>query len=344
MSLRALSSRLALVSLVAAVLLPSGAERASAQAAVRAASLGVPPGAAPGAAEEKVLVRMLADAQSFRVRTRAAVSLARFTNTDVLVALEDALRDRHPAVRIAAARTLAANGGKRSVAALRDAARDSTPGVATEAKAALRAIAARHTGQPAVASAAIAAAVSSTNTMTRLRRAQHVVVLGDMQDRTAARSRELSHLLLEQVGAQLAKLDRVAVLQPADLTDEARAEIAKKKITMLRLEGNVQSVQPVYIGSERRVRCEVSILLLDEATRALRSMLRGAASAVAQQVGVAAQQEKELAHKALRSAVQTAMSSATEAIKAAASGVAPESDDAQEAKAPSMQSVKLARR
>jgi hypothetical protein len=138
-----------------------------------------------------------------------------------------------------------------------------------------------------------------------------------MHDRTPSRSTELSQVLGEQVGAALAKLDRIAVLRAHELTDETREEIAKRKLAVLKLEGNLQSVQPVLSASERRVRCEVSVLLLDEGTGALRSMMRGAASAVAQRSGSGIAQEQELARKALRSAVQTAMSTAHEAIKAA---------------------------
>jgi len=146
------------------------------------------------------------------------------------------------------------------------------------------------------------------------------VVLGEMHDRTPSRSRELSELLGEQVGAALSKVDRIAVLRPHELTAETRDEIAKKKLSVMKLEGNLQSVQPVLSASERRVRCEVSVLLLDESTGALRSMMRGAASAVAQRSGSGVAQERELARKALRSAVQTAMSTAPEAIKAAENG------------------------
>jgi hypothetical protein len=273
-------------------------------------------GSSTSATEETVLVRMLQDGKSFRVRARAAISLARFESTEVVVALEGALSDKHPAVRAAAAGALAQNGNRRSVSALRDAAGDQEHAVAMAAKTALQAIASRSNGDRSAESAAANMAFAQS-AMTRLRRAQHVVVLGEMHDRTPSRSRELSELLGEQVGAALAKVDRVAVLRAHELTDETREEIARKKLAVLRLEGNLQSVQPVISASERRVRCEVSVLLLDEGTGALRSMMRGAASAVAQRSGSALTQEKELAKKALRSAVQTAMSTAQEAIRRA---------------------------
>jgi hypothetical protein len=267
--------------------------------------------------QESVLVRMLGGARSFRVRASAAMTLARFDSSEVVIALEGALSDRHPAVRAAAASSLAKNGGRRSVSALRTAASDQTATVATAAKAALQAIASRHSGDRAVESAAAQAEMGNQSALARLRRAQHVVVLGEMHDRTPSRSRELSELLGEHVGAALAKLDRVAVLRAHELTEETREEIAKKKLAVLKLEGNLQSVQPVLSASERRVRCEVSVLLLDEGTGALRSMMRGAASAVGQRTGNGIAQEKELARKALRSAVQTAMSTASEAIRRA---------------------------
>jgi len=323
--LRAVGSRRAWVIWTALALLSIGVQgsflqsRASAQVQSRASAQAV--ATQPSRGERAVLVRMLEEGRSFRVRARAAVALDRFTDTDVLVALEGALRDPHVAVRTAAAHSLAAVGQRRSVSALRDAARDSSSAVATEAKSALAAIAERNLGQPALASAAIEAAVSSTGVMTRLRRAQHVVVVGEMQDRSPGHSKELSQVLAEQVASALTKLDRVAVLRPHELTDQARSEIARKKLPVLRLEGNVQSIQHAIEGDERRVRCEVSVLLLDDASRALRSMMRGAASAVAQLKGSPLAQEQDLTRKALRGAVKTAMSSATEAIVAGASEV-----------------------
>lgn len=277
---------------------------------------GAEPAVANSATQETVLVRMLAEGKSFRVRARAALSLARFTSTDAVVALESALSDRHPAVRVAAASALASNGGKRSVSALRGAAGDQVAHVSIAAKAALQAIAARYNGDHAIESGNAESAFAQS-ALARLRRAQHVVVLGEMHDRTPSRSVELSQLLGEQVGAALSKVARVAVLRPHELTAETRQEIAKRKLAVLKLEGNLQSVQPVLSASERRVRCEVSVLLLDEGSGALRSMMRGAASAVAQRSGSGVEQERELARKALRSAVQTAMSGAPEAIKAA---------------------------
>src|SRR5688500_20309853 len=83
-----------------------------------------PARATAGTTEEAVLVRMLSG-KSFRVRARAALSLARFDSTEVTLALEAALSDKHPAVRTAAATALAQNGSRRSVSALRDAAGDS---------------------------------------------------------------------------------------------------------------------------------------------------------------------------------------------------------------------------
>lgn len=266
--------------------------------------------------QETVLMRMLADGKSFRVRASAALSLARFDSIDVVVALEGALSDRHPAVRAAAANALANNGNRRSVAALRAAAGDEVATVATAAKIALHSIGTRYNGDRSAESANAEVAFAQS-ALARLRRAQHVVVLGEMHDRTPSRSTELSQLLGEQVGAALAKVDRVAVLRPHELTKETRDEIARRKLAVLKLEGNLQSVQPILSASERRVRCEVSVLLLDEGTGALRSMMRGAASAVAQRTGSGIAQEKELAKKALRSAVQTAMSTAPEAIRAA---------------------------
>jgi hypothetical protein len=65
------------------------------------------------------------------------------------------------------------------------------------------------------------------------------------------------------------------------------------------------------------VRCEVSILLMDEPGRNLRGMLHGAATGSETRRGLREEQERALAAQALSGAVRSAMSGAASAIASA---------------------------
>jgi hypothetical protein len=268
-----------------------------------------------------LLARLAVEAKSFRVRARAAVSLAHDGSHASLGALEQALEDPHSAVRVAAAASLASIGQRRSVAALRRASHDSSVAVADRAKLALRAIASRLGTDAEGVVMEAPARVSDASVRARLSRARHAIVLGEMKDRSGFADPELSHAMSEHAESVIDKLDQVIVLRESELDAELEKELGKRKVSMYRLEGNLQSVTVTNRASERHVRCEVTLLLLDEPGRTLRSMMRGAATGVALKQGAVTNQSRTLARTALRSAVRTALSSA----RAASEGV-PESE------------------
>jgi hypothetical protein len=271
------------------------------------------------AEDDGPLLRMLSQAQSFRVRARAALALAHAGDERAIGALEAALRDAHAAVRAAAAAALGEIGTRRCVPALREAAADPSLTVAEQAKGALRAIAAREVlaraGTLGPDSAAQPRAEQNAASLSHVR---YAVVLGEMRNQSDAQAGELSDFLGERVAQELSKLDQVAVFSLAEMTDAIGQELTRRKVPTFRLEGNLSRLTGGGEADQYRVRCEVSLLLMDEPERTLRGLMKGAATSSQQPRGAAAAEQELLAHKTLQSAVHSALSNARQAIEAAA--------------------------
>jgi hypothetical protein len=286
--------------------------------------------AAAFAEDAATLLQMVRDSHSFRVRARAALALAHVDDPRVPASLEAALLDTHAAVRAAAASALADSGTVRAVPALRRACADSAPVVAEGAKAALHAIAAREAIHHAVASAqdervrAPSTAIAHTPALSDLR---YAVVLGEMRNQSELQDRELPTVLGERIAAELRALSDVAVFAPAALTPEVMRELARRKVPLLRFEGSLTHVVVRRELGQASLHCEVSLLLLDEPARTLRSSLKGGATSTEQARGPAAQEQAVLIRKTLRNAVRSALANAERAMQSAASQHEPSAGD-----------------
>jgi len=272
------------------------------------------PGRSALAEDDHVLARLLRDADSFRVRARAALALGHTGDERALGPLESALLDPHAAVRAAAASALGEIGTRRSVGPLRRAAGDASTLVAAQAKQALRRIAARETIGRAVPEAVAA----PSRPPPALDSVRYAVVLGDMRNRTELAGDDVAVLLGERIDQELRKLDYVAVFSLAEMTESVAHELARRKLPTFRIEGNLNRVESDLGADQYRVRCEVSLLLMDEPERTLRSMMKGAATSTEQPRGERASQHGLLARKTVKSAVRSAMGNALQAIEAAA--------------------------
>jgi hypothetical protein len=147
---------------------------------------------------------------------------------------------------------------------------------------------------------------------------RYAVVLGEMRNRSALAAAELPEWLGNRIADALRKLEYVAVFSLDDMTEVVAQELARRRIPTFRVEGNLSRVDSSFEGGEFKVRCEVSLLLLDEPERTLRSQMKGAASTSESPRGPRAAQTLRLAQRTLHSAVHSATASAAQAIEAAA--------------------------
>ena len=207
---------------------------------------------------EDYLLRLLRSSSAFRVRAQAALSLGQLERTPRSVAaLERAVRDKHPAVRVSAITSLRRLESKKSLEVVERATKDRNKSVrraALEAVETLEALGERQRGpgEPV-----------------------YLVAVGMPGAKAERVSRQmlfdtrifLSEQLIQLQGVELAPDD----LSPADV----RAEISRRGLSGFHLESSVVTLEPKGAG----VRAVVSVIVLSNPGRDMRGMLRGAATA-----------------------------------------------------------------
>ena len=215
-------------------------------------------GTARADARQDYLLRLLRESDAFRVRAQAALSLGQLESTrKTLTALEQAVSDRHPAVRISAISSLRHLGAKESLPIVEQATRDKNKAVrraALEAAAALSAIGERERGPG---------------------KTEYLVAIGMPGAKAERVSRQMLFDARIFLSEQLLSLQGIE-LAPDDLTPaDAKREIVQRRLDGYYLESSIVSLEPKGPG----VRAVVSIIVLSYPGRDMRGMLRGAATA-----------------------------------------------------------------
>lgn len=279
------------------------------------------------AQDHSTVVRVLSQSGDFRARVRAALALGSSGDERVAPHLVEALSDESPAVRAAAATALGRLASPTALAPLRRALSDRTRVVRTEAERAIARIEAsapRHRPSPQrpLTRTQGGGVLPSISVVPRARDinwglVRYVVIVGDLDNRSRFRHDDLGTLLKREVTRSLIVLRGVAAIQEDQVTAAAQREMQRRRVPKLRLEGSVNRVERRAQRSELSVRCEVSLMLLDEPERRIRSVLNGAATGSAARRGPRQAQERRLAEQALSGAVRSAMSGASQAIASA---------------------------
>lgn len=207
---------------------------------------------------EDYLLRLLRSSDAFRVRAQAALSLGQLESTTRSVAaLERAVRDKHPAVRVSAITSLKHLKSKQSLGVVERATKDRNKAVrraAIEAVEALEAIGERQRGPGAP---------------------RYLVAVGMPGAKAERVSRQMLFDARIFLSEQLTQLEGIE-LAPDDLSPaDVKTEIAQRKLNGFHLESSVVTLEPKGTG----VRAVVSIIVLSNPGRDMRGMLRGAATA-----------------------------------------------------------------
>jgi hypothetical protein len=289
------------------------------------------------AQERSTLIRMLDEARDFRVRVRAALALGGTGDASAVAPLSSALReDESDAVRAAAASALAALGSSEGLSALQAARTDRSSDVREAAESAIRTLAsasragttsgsARASGGSSAGSSGSAGRMPAIEVMPPARdidwgATRYAVVIGAMENRSSFSHTGLAAMLEHEVQRGLVVLRGVAVLGGAAHPEAAR-EIERRSIPSFRMEGSIGTLEREHTGGQVRVRCDVSILLLDEPGRNLRAALNASATAAEEAASSASArtaQERLLAEQALEAAADRAMGGAARALSGAA--------------------------
>ncbi|HEX4354649.1 MAG TPA: HEAT repeat domain-containing protein [Polyangiales bacterium] len=252
------------------------------------------------AEDDVVLVRMLHEGQSANVRAGAASLIARRRDVERRPDLEGALHDDQPVVRAAAASGLGRLGSRESIDPLhRVATHDRVSTVAREARAAIESI----QRQP------------GNEVYVERSKPRYGLMLGEMRNESSFRAPELTLLLGRSIEQNLVRLPTAALIHSTP--DEVNGA-AERGLSMFRLDGAVMSLVTVERDGQLSMHCEVSLLVLDQPTGALRTLLKGAARGVEISAGERAAQELSIAHRVVDAAVRSALRNADQAIADAA--------------------------
>ena len=286
--------------------------------------------------DRAAVVRVLQESHDFRARTRAALALGASADPTMAAPLATALRDENAAVRAAAAEGLARVGGATQLGALRGLARDPERQVRDAAGRAVTAIEARiRTPAPSPATPATPRPPTGTPLATtpappvtpqiplppiHWERTRYVVVLGSMENRSGYAHPSLAQVLRSEVVRSLTSVRGVGILAAAP-DPAGEQQIARRRIRRYRLDGSIRTVRPEP-GRDVRVRCEVSLMLLDDPGQNIRANWSGAATGTEPPRRGAARptQERQLAERALQGAVRSAMNGASRAISQSGGG------------------------
>jgi hypothetical protein len=246
-------------------------------------------------------LRDLTESSDFRVRVSAALYLGRTHPVGAREALEHALSDAHPAVRVAAASALATLGDSAAIAAL--ARRQSTESSAS-VKAQL---------QSSIDELRRGVATDSDATGKLSPAVRYVVRLGAMHNPSGVRGDELKRVL------QIAARSRARGIHGAALVDADAALLAQataRHIPILTLDGSVMQVSESRVSGSVQVQARVEFAVRREQT--LKGTLSGAATTFGSSQTLSDQGRRQLQDDAVDGAVQSALRGADQGLAIAA--------------------------
>ena len=247
-------------------------------------------------------VHDLASSADFRVRVSAALQVGRSKPAGAREALEEALSDSHPAVRLAAAEALGTLGEPAAVPALQDhLATDLSASVRAQIRATLDRL---HAGS--LVAGGSQARVLGTDV-------RCVVVLGTMRNPSGTRGDELRQVLLEAARARVQALHGV-LLSEAD--GPVLHQAAAKHIPVVVLDGSVSAVSESSADGNVQVRARVEFTVRRD--QALKGTVSGAAITFGSGPKLSEPGRRRLQDDAVCGAVQSALRGADQGLIVAA--------------------------
>lgn len=250
--------------------------------------------------------RELAESSDFRVRVQAALRLGRVGGPASRADLEAALRDAHPAVRVACAVALGNVGDAAAVPALHQAMKGET---FASVKSAMK------DSIDKLRSGGAGAAAGGGDASGGVERAKYVVQLGTIRNVTGQRS-DIDTMMRSTARAKAGSIKGALVLDNPDAAILRRA--TERKIPVLLVDANLTRLSQTTAkdgGVVISAQVDLSIRRVPQQT--LRGMVSGNASASdnarANNGGIA-----ELQNRAVNGAVESAMSSVGSEIAALA--------------------------
>jgi hypothetical protein len=248
--------------------------------------------------------RELAESNDFRVRVSAALLLGRTRPPGAREALERALSDPHPAVRIAVVTALGALGDRDSLPALDRRLRvEPSPGVLAQLRATVDAL---RRGPATAPDDDDPPQDLSPDT-------RYVIKLGTMRNVVGARGDELRRVLRDATRTRAKSLrDAVVVENDSPLL----AQAVRRHVPVVTLDGNLTQLLESRVGNSVQVQAHVEFTVRRDQT--LRGTLSGGATTAGSGPSLSDDGRRHLEDEAIDAAVQSALRGADQGLMVAA--------------------------
>jgi hypothetical protein len=250
-------------------------------------------------------MRELAESTDFRVRVSAALVLGHTRPDGAREALEEALSDGHPAVRVAAARALGSLGDPEALSALQHRlAQDSSSSVTAQLRVSIAEL------------KRVAGADSSEDSRHLSPGVRYVVELGSMRNHSsigAGRGEELAQVLGAAARAR-AQAMRGGVFVDGD--ESLRQQANARHVPVITLDGNVTQITESRVGGGMQVQVRVEFAVRRGQT--LKGTVSGGATTFGSGSEITDQGRRKLEDDAVQAAVQSALRGAEDGLLVAA--------------------------
>ena len=239
------------------------------------------------AAQPSAAIDLLRRAPTAEARVRAAEAVGRLRPSGARSALESALADRAPAVRVACTQALEALGDPAAIAALNRHAFDPDARTRDAVLRALQSLSRRTPASPSTAwapaaGAAPAAAPPSAPAAeppgrVNWRRVRVLMTVGPLGNSATADPAHVQHLR-DALRASVGQDERYA-LHPGALPSAATSRLRRGDLRLYSLQGGLTTLREDRPGRSLSVRAEVSLVLVTEPSHAIAATIAGAATA-----------------------------------------------------------------
>jgi hypothetical protein len=258
------------------------------------------------AEDPSTTMRELAESGDFRVRVSAALVLGHTRPDGAREALEEALGDNHPAVRVAVARALGALADPEALGALQHRlSQEQSSSVTAQLRLSITQL--RRVGGGDAAPADGHRLAPSV---------RYLVELGSMRNHSAvagARGEELEEKLGDAARSRAQAMHGTALL---DGDDGLRQQAAARHLPVITLDGNVMQVTEARVGGGTQVQVRVEFAVRRGQT--LKGTVSGAATTFGPGGEITDEARRKLQEDALDGAVQSALRGAEEGLLVAA--------------------------
>ena len=245
----------------------------------------------------------LTDSGDFRVRVSAALYLGRARPAGAREALEHALSDAHPAVRVAAASALGSLGDPSAIAALARR-RGVEPSASVDAQLQSSIDQLRHGDRTEPAAGASGKLGPNV---------RYVVRLGAMRNPSGVRGEDLRRVLQSAARSRARAIHGMAVV---DADAALLAQAVERHLPVLTLDGSVMQVNESRVEGSVQVQARVEFAVRREQT--LKGTLSGAATTFGTGLILSDQGRRQLQDDAVDGAVQSALRGADQGLMSAA--------------------------